>query len=272
MIRPLHAKVIDQACAALEIDATALLPLLQRWGRVQRLDDLKAGGYHRLVDHLILQGFRTRHRPILAADTRDMIGKAYAARGFSKFILDTDLRRQGVTDMRDLDGQRLLDLMALMEVRHIDIERFRSERRTIKPGQLKTLGMARKVTEISDFNYYHLIQRYGGVNSASDLDDRGYELTLLCLEGLGFSNPALDRTDLSLADRPGFASPRQVALVQALWAEWAGNADAAALNAWLERYYRVSALRFLSAANASKAVTALKAMKSRAAEPSKVTA
>ena len=272
MIRPLHAKVIDQACTALNIDAAALQSLLQRWGRVQRLDDLKLAGYHRLVDHFLLQGFQTRHRPILSADTRDLIGKAYAKLGYSKFFLDTDLRRQGVVDMRDLDGQQLLDVMALMEARGIDIERFRSERRTVSPSQLKTLGMARKVTEISDFSYYRLIQRYGGVNSASDFDDRGYELTILCLEGMGFSNPGLDTTDPGLAGRPGFASPRQVALVQTLWAEWAGNTDAAALNAWLERYYRVSALRFLSAANASKAITALKAMKSRATEPSKVTA
>ncbi|RYB02037.1 regulatory protein GemA [Lichenibacterium ramalinae] len=272
MIRALHLKVVEQACATLAIDTAARHGLLQRWGRVQRLEDLKVGGYQRLVDHFILQGFRTRHRPILSADTRDLIGKAYSDRGLSKFVLDTDLRRQGVADIRDLDGQCLLDLMALMEVRGIDIERFKAERRTIKPGQLKTLGMARKVTEISDFSYYRLIQRYSGVNSASDLDDRGYELSILCLEGMGFSTPGLDTTDPGLAGRPGFASPRQVALVQTLWAEWAGNTDAAALNAWLERYYRVSALRFLSAANASKAITALKAMKSRATEPSKVTA
>lgn len=272
MIAALHRKVVMQACASLEIDDAALHPLLRRWGRVERLDDLKVGGYQRLVDYFILEGFRTRHRPILSGDTRGMVVTAYTDAGLTKFVLDTDLRRQGVVEVRDLDGQQLLDLLALMQGRGLDIEKFKADRGTMTPSRIETLGLARKVTEISDFSYYRLIQRYGGVNSGADLDDRGYELTILGLEVMGFSQPGLDGVDDGLADRPGFASPRQVALIRTLWSEWAGNADEGALNAWLERYYRVSALRFLSAASASKAITALKAMKSRAAEPSKVTA
>ena len=252
------------ACADLKIDAATLDRHVQRWGLAQRFDDLKLGGYHRLVDFFLLEGFRTRHRQVLTVDTLGLVEKAYADLGLSRHVLEVDLRRQGIRDMRDMDGCNLLDLMAAMEVRGVDLARFKAARRSVQPRQLKILGAARKATEISDVSYYRLIQRYGGVNTGADLDARGFHLTMLCLEDLGFRQLGL-HVDPNLADRPGFATPRQVALIQALWTEWTGDACEGPLNAWLERYYRVSALRFLTAQNASKAITALKAMKARTA-------
>ena len=64
--------------------------------------------------------------------------------------------------------------------------------------------------------------------------------------------------------RPGFASPAQVALMRKLWHEFQANdGGEPALNAWLDRFHRVSALRFVTAEKAGSVLTALKAMVGR---------
>lgn len=272
MIRPAHRRVVEQGFKAVGLEGEVVQRRLQRWGYADTIDDLSTLGYHRLVDYFILCGFRTRARPILSNRTRELVHQAYSELGASKHIVDTDLRRQGVADLRDLDGQRFLDLLAVLERRGIDLEKFRALRREVTPNQLKVLGMARKATDVSDRVYYEALQLYGGVNSGADLDSRGRVMMMLLLEHEGFQAPGMKDADPGLASRPGFASAAQVRLIETLWREWSGGADDAALNAWLERYYRVSALRFLPAVSASKAITALKAMKARAGAPPKVTA
>ena len=84
------------------------------------------------------------------------------------------------------------------------------------------------------------------------------------LERDGFERQPIARAKPGFGRRPGMATPEQVELIRALWREWSGGDDEAALNTWMEHFHRVSSLRFLTAGTAGKAITALKAMKRRA--------
>ena len=64
--------------------------------------------------------------------------------------------------------------------------------------------------------------------------------------------------------RPGMASPRHISLIRQLWREYTGGeGSAGALDKWLERTFGISALRFLTADQARKAIQGLFAMKRR---------
>ncbi len=64
------------------------------------------------------------------------------------------------------------------------------------------------------------------------------------------------------------ASPAQVDLIRSLWRAWASEPgdDDTTLNRWLEKHYKVSALRFLTREAAGKAITGLKRMSARKAQ------
>lgn len=100
----------------------------------------------------------------------------------------------------------------------------------------------------------------GGAMKASELDAAGFDAVMAYFTAWGFRSNWTKRT---FGDRQGMATPRQVDLIRDLWREWSGADDEPALNAWLERSYGVSALRFTTSAVASKAIAGLKAMKRR---------
>ena len=67
--------------------------------------------------------------------------------------------------------------------------------------------------------------------------------------------------------RPGMATPGQIALIRALWGEYTGGeGQDLTLGKWLHRTFGVSAARFLTRAQAPKAIGALKAMTERKAQ------
>ncbi|NRB19768.1 MAG: DUF1018 domain-containing protein [Rhodobacteraceae bacterium] len=63
------------------------------------------------------------------------------------------------------------------------------------------------------------------------------------------------------------ASFAQIELIRTLWGEFTRDAydGEDGLNKWLERSWKTSSLRFLKVETAPKIITALKAMKARAA-------
>lgn len=72
--------------------------------------------------------------------------------------------------------------------------------------------------------------------------------------------------DFAALTARSMANFAQLELVRALWSEWTqGRGTEDGLNTWLERCFRVSSLRFLTLDGARKVITALKAMKARAA-------
>ena len=132
--------------------------------------------------------------------------------------------------------------------------------------KIALLHVAKKQLGLVEVDYRAILFGYGGVESAADLDEAGFRSVMNYLTALGFRS---DWTKRTFGERPNMATPAQVDLVRKLWTEWhdgrgpgRGDRDAA-LNAWLAKYHKVSALRFVSRAKAQPVIAALKAMAAR---------
>lgn len=127
--------------------------------------------------------------------------------------------------------------------------------------QTALVHVAKKQVCRSDEEYRDVLHTMAGVESAKDLDQAGFELVMQGMVALGFRS---DFTKSFYGFRPGMASPKQVSLIRQLWREYTGGeGSAGGLDKWLERTFGVSALRFLTADQARKAVQGLFAMKRR---------
>ena len=124
--------------------------------------------------------------------------------------------------------------------------------------QTALIHLARQQLGLSEERYRHILQQMADVESARDLDQTGFELVMKAMMALGFRS-AFTKTFFS--HRPGMATPAQVSLIRSLWAEY-GTRDGSesALNKWLERSFKVSALRFATEEQAEKAIRALRKM------------
>jgi len=102
------------------------------------------------------------------------------------------------------------------------------------------------------------------VTSAADLTPEGFKGVMDYFNACGFRSDWMKRT---YGNRPGMASPNQIDLIRKLWRQWSGEDNEKDLNLWLDRSFRVSALRFLTPEIAGKAITGLRAMAGRKAAP-----
>ena len=82
------------------------------------------------------------------------------------------------------------------------------------------------------------------------------------LTALGFRSTWTLRT---YGYRPTMATPPQIDLIRSLWHRFTGAADEndIELNKWLDRFQKVSSLRFVDNKKAAKVISALKAMAAR---------
>jgi hypothetical protein len=134
---------------------------------------------------------------------------------------------------------------------------------TISNKQKAILHIAKSKLELSDQDYRAALVHIAGVTSTTELDKAGFDAIMGMFEYLGFS--PLTRQGQDYGARAGMASFAQLELIRALWSEYTDHSDEDALNKWLLRTFKVSSLRFMRKDAAAKAITALKAMKSRAA-------
>lgn len=135
---------------------------------------------------------------------------------------------------------------------------------SISPKQLALLHVAKGKLALSDDTFRTILVQIAGVTSSKELDRAGFEAILGYFEYLGFA-PLTSRGQ-NYGNRPGMASFAQIELIRALWAEYTVfKGDEDGLNKWIEKCFKVSSLRFLRADMAPKVITALKAMKARAA-------
>lgn len=260
MIRPANLALLDRARRYFA-DRPHVLACFPTEGQE---GELSPSAFERLMDLSIVCGFRDRKRPILSLKTRQLVERWRRSLDFSDHVFTTFLRRYGAADLQELDGYGLLGMLGRLEAAGLDVGFFNIQRRDISPNQVRLIHVARAAISFPDDTFYRVLQTFGGVNSTADLDGRGFDLVMAYLEVEGFERrPAATAREIDLGRRPGFASPEQLDLIRALWREWSGADDAAALDTWLERYHRVSSLRFLTAAAAAKAITDLKAMKRR---------
>ena len=117
---------------------------------------------------------------------------------------------------------------------------------------------------LAEDDYRDILRHVAGVGSSTELDELGFDLLLEHFAQLGFVSDARAR---DLGARPGMATPAQVRLIRDLWEEYTnGEGTEATLGKWLDRFFGVSALRFVTAEQAPKIITGLKAMKARQAQ------
>ena len=162
--------------------------------------------------------------------------------------------------------------------RQIDAELRRSIRaegvrpRIITAKQSALLHLATKELGFSDARYRAFLDRFGGgCESSSALDRHGFDWIMRFYAGVGFSSTSVKEppTRETFGRRSAMASPAQVDLIRSLWGDYTGNPSFKSdddLNAWLEKSFHVSALRFVDKATAGKAITGLKRMVARKAE------
>ena len=129
--------------------------------------------------------------------------------------------------------------------------------------QKALLHVAKGKLGVSDKDYRAALVHIAGVTSSTELDRAGFDAMMGLFEYMGFA--PLAATGKDYGNRPGMASFAQLELIRALWVEWSGSAVDDGLNTWLKRTFKIDSLRFLKAGDAGRVITALKAMKRRAA-------
>ncbi len=131
----------------------------------------------------------------------------------------------------------------------------------LSPKKIALLHVARKELGLSEEEYRAILLRQGGCDSSADLDEIGFERAIAYMTALGFRSNWTKRT---FGNRPGMASPAQIGLMRKLWTDYHGPDDSeAGLNAWLSKYHKVSALRFVTAEKANAIMGALRKMAER---------
>ncbi|MAS94371.1 MAG: GemA protein [Verrucomicrobiales bacterium] len=135
---------------------------------------------------------------------------------------------------------------------------------TISRNQIALLHVAKAKLGLSDAEYRTALVHLAGVTTSTELDTSGFEAVLGFFQYMGFA--PLSARGANYGPRRGMASFAQIELIRTLWHEYTGGqAGEEELTKWLERCWKISSMRFLKAETAPKVITALKAMKARAA-------
>lgn len=129
---------------------------------------------------------------------------------------------------------------------------------TIDAKKIGLIKVAQHQLGLSDEDYRAVLQRLGRVDSSKDLDATGFRRVMDHFNALGFRSTSHQR---NLGDRAGMATPAQVAFIRRLWGEFTdGKGTDLSLGVWLQRTFKVDALRFVDAETAPRVITALRAM------------
>lgn len=128
--------------------------------------------------------------------------------------------------------------------------------------RIMLVQVARKALALDEEAYRAILRNYGGVESATALDDRSFARVMDRFRHLGFVSDKRAAA-FSAHNRHGMATAAQIEMIRELWAANTGSADEGGLNHWLERHFRISALRFLPRAKAHKVIGALRTWEAR---------
>lgn len=135
---------------------------------------------------------------------------------------------------------------------------------SLNTKQYALIAIARKKLGISEDEYRSALALIAGVSSTTELDQDGFTVMMGYFEWRGFAPERANGPNYG--DRPGMASLAQLELIRTLWREYTRfTGTEASLSKWLKHTFKITSLRFLTLTDARKAITALKAMKSRAA-------
>jgi hypothetical protein len=135
----------------------------------------------------------------------------------------------------------------------------------INDKKVRLIHVARRQLGLTEEDYRSILNLFGGVSHAAELDLAGFTGVMARFNSLGFSSTSPRQP---LAPRTGMASPGQASLIRQLWAECTGDAGTdAELGKWLERQFGVSAVQFVTADLAPRVIAGLKAMKIKRQKP-----
>lgn len=129
--------------------------------------------------------------------------------------------------------------------------------------QLGLLHVAKKQLGLDEESYRALLWGAAGVESAKELDARGFDAVVDTLRQLGFVPRTRGGVRQDFGDREGMATRAQLGKIRALWRAYSDNDDDKKLSKWLSASFQVSAVRFLDQVTATKAIEALKRMSAR---------
>lgn len=141
---------------------------------------------------------------------------------------------------------------------------MRNNAHSINPTkkQIALLHVAKRELGLTEDDYRAVLARYGKADSAADLDLAGFNHVMRYFTAIGFRSTWTKRT---YGYRPTMATPPQVDLIRSLWQKFSGKSDDddMDLNKWLDRFHKVSSLRFVDNKKAAKVISALRAMIAR---------
>jgi len=128
----------------------------------------------------------------------------------------------------------------------------------ISAKQMSLVHVAVARLHLDDATYRSILREVAGVDSSRDLDRESFERVMDRFARLGFKSEFRERT---FGHRAGMATPAQVEKLRGLWSDYtAGEGTDVTLGKWLDRHFKVSALRFLTTGQAHKAIGALSKM------------
>jgi hypothetical protein len=131
----------------------------------------------------------------------------------------------------------------------------------LSPAKIALVHVAKKRLGLDDADYRTILLRVAGVDSARDLTEATFRQLMDVLSQLGFTS---DKAAANFGYRPGMATSGQIATIRRLWADYtAGEGTDSTLGKWLAKHWGISALRFLPADLAPKAIGALHIMCAR---------
>ncbi|NTJ42574.1 regulatory protein GemA [Agrobacterium larrymoorei] len=132
----------------------------------------------------------------------------------------------------------------------------------VTPKQIALLHVAKKQLGLDEDTYRAILVKVTGYDSAADLHQPGFLAAVKYFTAMGFRSTWTKR---SYGYRPTMATPAQVELIRSLWAKFLGRDDEndAELSKWLDRFHKVSSLRFVDSKKAAKVISALRNMNSR---------
>lgn len=133
---------------------------------------------------------------------------------------------------------------------------------TITNRQKALLHAVMHAHQIPDAQYREILEEAAGVRSSNDLTQAGFDAVLHLLRTLGYEL-SIGQPKPRFTARADRASPRQLQYIEALRRKVLPDAHERAFNHWLDRYFHISHLHFLTPRKAQGVIEALKAMKVR---------
>lgn len=131
----------------------------------------------------------------------------------------------------------------------------------INEGKVRLIHVARRQLGLTEEDYRSILGLYGGVKRSAELDGPGFTAVMARFEQLGFRSTSPRRP---LPARVGMASQGQSSLIRQLWAESTDDEGTeAGLGKWLEKVFKVSSIRFVTAELAPKVISGLRSMKTK---------